>query len=285
MGLFIGSLVASIQITLIIFVLMILVELLVLKYQSKIISLISKNKFFGYLISSFFGIVPGCVGTFAMDSLYMSGLLGFGGIVAVMIATSGDEAFMMIAMAMEGEVSWAIVLILVFTLFFLGVFGAFIADYLKKKLNFKFYNKCKIVHHDITEFKIGHFLKEHIYHHIIKKHLWQIFLWLFFSIFVINLVATMVDVELIFSSSNLVYILLIAALVGVLPISGPNIFLLVLFSKGLIPFSVLLTNSIIQDGHGLLPIMGFSMDDAVKIKLFNLVFGLMVGISLFVLGL
>jgi len=284
MNLFIGSLVVSVQITLIIFVLMILVELLVLKYQSKIISLISKNKFFGYLISSFFGIIPGCVGTFAMDSLYMSGLLGFGGIVAAMIATSGDEAFMMMAMATEGEISWTIVLVLILTLFFLGIAGAFIADYLKRKFNFKFYNKCKIIHHDVVEFKIGHFLKEHIYHHIIKKHLWQIFLWLFFSVFVINLVASMVDVELIFSSSNLIYILLIAALVGVLPISGPNIFLLVLFSKGLIPFSVLLANSIIQDGHGLLPIMGFSMDDAVKIKLFNFIFGLIVGFSLFALG-
>ena len=94
----------------------------------------------------------------------------------------------------------------------------------------------------------------------------------------------MVDTETIFQASNLVYILLIAALVGILPISGPNIFLLVLFSKGLIPFSVLLANSIIQDGHGLLPIMGFSMDDALKIKLFNFIFGLIIGGALLFFG-
>ncbi len=87
----------------------------------------------------------------------------------------------------------------------------------------------------------------------------------------------MVDTETIFQASNLIYILLIAALIGILPISGPNIFLLVLFSKGLIPFSILLANSIIQDGHGLLPIMGFSMDDALRIKLFNFIFGLTIG--------
>ena len=277
MELLLNSLMASIKITLIIFVLMVIVELLVLKYQDKIIVFVNKNKFLGYIISSFFGIIPGCVGTFAMDSLYMSGLLGFGGIIAVMIATSGDEAFLMLAMAGRGEISWASVVFLISVLFVLAIIGAFIADYLKKKLNFKFCHKCKIVYHKIDEFKFKHILKEHIYGHIIKKHIWQIFLWIFFAVYVINLVGGMVDVETVFQASNLIYILLIAALIGILPISGPNIFLLVLFSKGLIPFSILLANSIIQDGHGLLPIMGFSMDDALRIKLFNFIFGLTIG--------
>ncbi len=275
--LFIKSLAASIKITLIIFVLMVIVELLVLKYQDKIIVFVNKNKFLGYIISSFFGIIPGCVGTFVMDSLYMSGLLGFGGIIAVMIATSGDEAFLMLAMAGRGEIKWSIVIALVLILFVLGLIGAFFADYFKEKLNFKFCEKCRIVHHQADEFKFKHLLKEHIYGHIIKKHIWQIFLWIFFAVYVINLVGGMVDTETIFQASNLIYILLIAALIGILPISGPNIFLLVLFSKGLIPFSILLANSIIQDGHGLLPIMGFSMDDALRIKLFNFIFGLTIG--------
>ena len=80
-------------------------------------------------------------------------------------------------------------------------------------------------------------------------------------------------------------VLIIASLVGVLPISGPNVFLIVMFSKGMIPFSVLLANSIIQDGHGLLPIMGFSINDAIKIKTFNFIFGLAIGIILLMIGL
>ena len=81
------------------------------------------------------------------------------------------------------------------------------------------------------------------------------------------------------------FILILASLIGLLPISGPNVFLVVMFSKGLIPFSVLLANSIIQDGHGLLPIMGFSMNDAVKIKSFNFIFGLTIGLVLLLIGL
>ena len=47
---------------------------------------------------------------------------------------------------------------------------------------------------------------------------------------------------------------------------------------------MVLVNSIVQDGHGLLPIIGFSIKDALKLKIFNLVFGLVVGLVVFSLG-
>ena len=218
-----------------------------------------------------------------MDSLYMSGLLGFGGIVSVMIATSGDEAFILLSMAAKGEISFMTIFLLIGILFILGIIGVFIADKFQKKMNLKFNSKCKIVHHKVEEFKLKHFVKEHIFNHVIKKHIWKIFLWLLFAIFVIDLLQGYVNLD--FSGQNMFFVLIIASLVGLLPISGPNIFLLIMFSKGLIPFSVLLANSIIQDGHGLLPIMGFSMSDAIKIKLFNFAFGITVGLALLLIGL
>jgi len=108
-------------------------------------------------------------------------------------------------------------------------------------------------------------------------------LWLFAAIFIIGLLQQSVNLN--FLEANKFYVLIIASLIGILPISGPNVFLIVMFSNGLIPFSILLANSIIQDGHGLLPIMGFSMDDAVKIKIFNLVFGFTIGLVLLMIGL
>jgi len=281
--LFISSLNESIKIVLIIFVMMVVTELAVLKYQKRILRFIKSSKMVKYVLASFFGIIPGCIGTFVMDSLYMTGLVGFGGIIATMIATSGDEAFIMLSMAAKGEISWLIIIILITSLFSLGLVGAVIADFIKKKTNLKFCKKCRITHHLNDEFKPKHFLKEHIVKHILKKHIWQIFLWLFAALFVIGLLEE--SISLTFSGINLFYVLLIACLVGILPISGPNIFLIVMFSKGMIPFSVLLANSIIQDGHGLLPIMGFSMEDAIKIKLFNFIFGFIVGLVLLSLGL
>ena len=51
-----------------------------------------------------------------------------------------------------------------------------------------------------------------------------------------------------------------------------------------IPFSVLLTSSIVQDGHGMLPLLSYTMRDSILIKIFNLLFGLGIGAFLFILG-
>jgi hypothetical protein len=201
-----------------------------------------------------------------MDSLYMAGLLSFGGIIATMIATSGDEAFLMISYAISGKISWDVLIILIAVLFILGIIGAVIADFFKRKTKMKFCKSCLIEVHKKDEFKLRHFVKEHIVNHILKKHIWKIFLWIFVALFIISISKDFINPEQLFASGTMIYVLIIASLVGLLPLSGPNIFLIVLFSQGLIPFSILLTNSIIQDGHGLLPILGFSVDDAVKIK-------------------
>jgi hypothetical protein len=280
-----GSLKESISIIAIIFVLMVTMEYVVLKHKKKLVKHISKKNFSSYTIASLLGSIPGCIGTFAMDTLYMSGIVGFGGLIATMIATSGDEAFIMLSMAFTGELSFKPIIILTITLVIAGIIGGIIADKLKKRLGWKTCKKCEIVYHKEEEFKPKHFFKEHIYHHIIKKHLWQIFLWLFVAIFIINIVGENIALETLFSGSGIIVIFILAAIIGVLPISGPNVFLLVLFSQGLIPFSILLTNSIIQDGHGLLPIIGFSVNDALKIKLYNFIFGIVVGGTLLALGL
>ncbi len=279
------SLVGSVKITLIIFALMVVVELLVLKYRERILRFTTTNRFTAYLVASFFGIIPGCVGTFAMDTLYMSGLLGFGGIIAVMIATSGDEMFIMLSMMLTGELPFWSVALLVATLFVLGVLGGWLADALQRRFGWQTCAKCHITHHEHDEFRISHFLTEHVYKHILKRHLWQIFLWLYAALFLIQLVSQHLAAETLFSGAGLAAMLVLAALVGLLPISGPNVFLLALFAHGYLPFSILLANSIVQDGHGLLPIIGFSLDDALKIKLYNFLFGLAVGALLLLAGL
>ena len=51
-----------------------------------------------YLIATGLGATPGCLGAFASVSLYVHGLLSLGALVGCMIATSGDEAFVLLAM-------------------------------------------------------------------------------------------------------------------------------------------------------------------------------------------
>jgi hypothetical protein len=50
-----------------------------------------------------------------------------------------------------------------------------------------------------------------------------------------------------------------------------------MFANGLIPFSVLLGSSIVQDGHGVLPLLSYSVKDAITLKLINLGLGISIG--------
>ncbi len=128
-----------------------------------------------------------------------------------------------------------------------------------------------------------HYLREHIWNHIVKKHLGRIFLWTFGALAALRLGFYHWDLEA-FAQSNTGWLLLFSALVGLVPESGPHLVFVVLFSRGLIPFSVLFTNAVVQDGHAMLPLLGFSVRDAVLVKSFNLALGLVLGFMLFMMG-
>ena len=79
-------------------------------------------------------------------------------------------------------------------------------------------------------------------------------------------------------------VLVIACLVGLIPESGPHLVFLTLYVQGSVPLSILLASSIVQDGHGMLPLLAHSRRDFVQIKLINLVVGLGVGALALALG-
>ncbi|MFH1450134.1 MAG: putative manganese transporter [bacterium] len=96
-----------------------------------------------------------------------------------------------------------------------------------------------------------HYLEEHIWAHLIKKHLWRIFLWSFFALLLVDLGLKSCNLES-FIKAHILWVLLVASLVAIVPESGPHLIFVMMFAKGIIPFSVLLTSSIIQDGHGII---------------------------------
>ena len=77
--------------------------------------------------------------------------------------------------------------------------------------------------------------------------------------------------------ANLITIMLVAALIGIIPQSGPHYIFILLFMQGIIPFSILLTNSIVQDGHGAIPLLAESKRSFIYAKIINLLIGLIVG--------
>ncbi len=265
----------TIKIIFVVTILMILVEWLQIKYKSKIKKYLTKDKKNQIIGSSLLGAVPGCIDAFFVVNLYTHGLVGFGALVAVMLATAGDEAFVMLAMIPKTA-------FLIFGIcFILGIIGGFLADKIAKKIKLKKGKPCIIETHKKETTR--HFFKEHIYKHILKKHTAKLFLWIFFTLLILKILMQRFDLASILPS-NVLLLIIIAALVGIIPESGPHLIFLTLFAQGLVPFSVLLTSSIVQDGHGLLPLLSYSIKDTINVKIFNVAFGLTIGIILFLIG-
>ena len=269
----------TLQITLLVTIMMIIIDIINLWTKGKIgILLRKKGKNRQYIVSSFIGTIPGCFGGFTNVSLYIHGLISFGALAGSMIAVSGDEAFVMIAMFPKT----AIILFLV--LFFIGIFSGIIIDLIVKHFNIPTCSDCgELVIHN-TERNFKHFIKEHVYVHIIKKHIWKIALWTFGALIVVEISLRYLNLQH-FTTAYPIIFLFVGALIGLIPESGPHLLFVTLFASGLIPFSVLLTSSIVQDGHGMLPLLSYSFKDSIKIKLFNFAFGLVIGLILFSFGI
>jgi len=75
----------------------------------------------------------------------------------------------------------------------------------------------------------------------------------------------------------MVWVLLMSAILGIVPESGPHLLFAMMYAQGLIPFSVLFTSSFVQDGHGMLPMLSYSLKDTILIKIFNFMFGIAIG--------
>ncbi|NOX84765.1 MAG: hypothetical protein GXO86_02185 [Chlorobi bacterium] len=121
-----------------------------------------------------------------------------------------------------------------------------------------------------------HFLKEHLVNHILKKHSLKIFLWTFGTLLALYFLIRYIDLDNVISS-NLFLVLLFAILIGIIPESGPHLIFVILFAAGSIPLSILLANSIVQDGHGSLPLLAESQKSFIKIKTINIIAGFIIG--------
>ena len=129
----------------------------------------------------------------------------------------------------------------------------------------------------------GHYLKEHVWNHIIKRHIWKVFLWTFFALLIVQLGLKYWELEG-FVKEYMGLVLLISVLIGIIPESGPHLIFVMMFANGLIPFSVLLASSIAQDGHGMLPLVSYTIRDTLLIKIFNIGAALLVGGIAFGMG-
>ncbi len=96
--LFLDVLRNSVLITGLVIIMMLLLEFVNLNSHGKWFNRLRQRPFGQIVLGTGLGLIPGCMGGFAAVSMFSHKLLTFGALVAMMIASSGDEAFVMLAM-------------------------------------------------------------------------------------------------------------------------------------------------------------------------------------------
>lgn len=131
-----------------------------------------------------------------------------------------------------------------------------------------------------------HFLTTHLWEHVIKKHFLTIFLWTFGVLLCLQFLFYFVDIKAIIENNQwtLLVILFLALIIGLIPESGPHLIFVVMFFSGTIPFSILLANSIVQNGHSPLPLIAESRKSFFLMKGICLIVGLLVGLAGYFIG-
>lgn len=125
-------------------------------------------------------------------------------------------------------------------------------------------------------FASDHFVEEHLWNHIVRKHLLTIFGWTFGVLLVVGVGLQYIDIDE-WISDNTALMIVLATLIGIIPESGPHMIFVTLYAAGVVPLPVLLASSISQDGHASLPLIAESRKSFLWAKVINCIVALLVG--------
>lgn len=264
--------VEALEVTAVVFVLMVVVELVNVRLQGKLTRLLLDRPRLSYVVTAVLAIIPGCEGEFLTVTLYSHGALTFGALLTCMVATTGDEGLTMLQM-IPGQTA-----VLFAGLAVIGIVLGWAADKIWDRVGLPRRVCEEQPHHPGSE-GLGHFFKEHVVHHVLGKHLPRIFLWTFGALIAANLAKPYLVPDESGVSGGLSggALIVVAALVGLIPSSGPHLLFVALVANGSAPFSVLMANSLSQTGHGVLPLFHTSWRLVLLIKAITLVAGLTIG--------
>lgn len=354
----IDALRAAVLITGMVVIMMMMIESLNISSGGRFFQRLQNSKFGQIVVSALLGWIPGCMGGFASVSLFSHGMISFGALVAMLIATSGDEAFVMLTL-FPGKALLISAIILA-----IGIAAGVLIDYVGPKLGLKPYalKACDEMHlhkedahpehekkephskkrtlltwkrgilflgtalyifalatgmleheHEgmeeaehggfnllsedwmnmlfaavslimlaVVAFGSDHFVEEHLWHHVIARHVPKIFAWTFGVLIALGFIMELVDVNA-WISANVPLMIVLATLIGIIPESGPHLIFVTLFAAGVVPMPVLLASCISQDGHAALPLLAESKGAFLRAKAINCVIALVVGFIAYLL--
>jgi hypothetical protein len=323
----------SLMITGFVAAMMLLIEYLNVLSSGQWSRRLARGRFSQYLLAAALGATPGCLGAFTVVTLYSHGAVSFGSVVAAMIAASGDEAFVMLALIPRAALA------LMAIMFVLALFAGPAVDFFVRRRPAS-WPQCEalVIHPEerpawlspaeiLAQWKecsaargilatalaifaaatatgqigpptwdwvrislIGvsaaslfvvvtvpdHFLEDHLWRHVARKHVPRVFLWTLAALAASGPLERLLKIGGGTHESNWL-LLVMACVIGLIPESGPHLIFVTLYAQHAVPFGVLLASSIVQDGHGMLPMLAHSRRAFLAVKGVNFLLGLAAG--------
>lgn len=255
----------SLILTVAVVAMMALIEYISYRTEGVLKKKLHNSKVGGVIAAAILGVLPGCFGGYVTVSMYSKRVFSFGALLSMMIATTGDEAFVMLAM-FPGTTLWIFA-----GLFVLAIIAGFIADKIGVQrtqnggnVSFRNTDTCN----DSKE------LKHRLLHTLGDSA--KIFLWAFGVLCTVELLSNVVDLKSWINDSTMLMVPL-AALVGLIPQSGPHLIFVTMFAEGIVPLPVLLASCLSQDGHAGLPLLAEDKRAFFRTKAVKFVMALAIG--------
>lgn len=233
----------SLVITLVVVGLMALIELFDFHTKGRLVRRFRGSRLGQVLLAAALGVTPGCVGGYAVVSMYSQRVVGFGGLLAMMIATTGDEAFLMLTQFPKTA-------LLIFAgLFVLAVIIGLAAS--RKDCRNNTDATLPVTPEGTAERTLG----DRMLH--LLPHAAKVFAWTFGVMLIVHLAQGYVDLQG-WIGDNIPLMIILAVVVGLIPQSGPHMVFVTFYASGLITLPVLLASCLMQDGHAGLPLIAQS---------------------------
>ena len=331
----IDALRAAVLITGMVVIMMMMIESLNISSGGRFFQRLQNSKFGQIVVSALLGWIPGCMGGFASVSLFSHGMISFGALVAMLIATSGDEAFVMLTlfpgkallisaiilavgideMHLHKEdahpehekkephskkrtlLTWKRGILFLGTALYIFALATGMLEHEHEGMEEAEHGGFNLLSEDwmnmlfaavslimlaVVAFGSDHFVEEHLWHHVIARHVPKIFAWTFGVLIALGFIMELVDVSA-WISANVPLMIVLATLIGIIPESGPHLIFVTLFAAGVVPMPVLLASCISQDGHAALPLLAESKGAFLRAKAINCVIALVVGFIAYLL--
>ena len=240
------SIIDSLKVLLVVIILNIIISF----FEGKLANKINKDSRFSTLLGSSIGIIPQCGFSIVASDMYLKKKITLGTLIAVFISTS-DET-LLILFSNKDTILDGLILILIKLVY--AIFIGLLVDLAYKDKTNK---ECTIESHSCDTHDCHHheekgFGYKHFLHPLI--HSLFILLYVFIVNFIFNTIIYFIAEEAFneFLTSNKHLSPLFAMLVGLIPNCSSSVIITKLYVLGGIPFSALLSQSIVNAGLGLL---------------------------------